>query len=62
MFIFKKRVGYFLFFHLRNCQMETECSHITHNGLGLCAVWDFKAQKFSLAQMLIEVQMFNLVH
>ena len=31
MFIFKKRVGYFLFFHLRNCQMETECSHITHN-------------------------------
>jgi hypothetical protein len=24
---------------------------IAHNGLGLCAVWDFKAQKFSLAQM-----------
>lgn len=24
---------------------------IDYNGLGLCAVWDFKAQKFSLAQM-----------
>lgn len=38
MFIFKKRVGYFLFFHSRKCLMKTKGSHITHNVQGLGAV------------------------
>ena len=53
MFIFKKRVGYFLFFHLRNCQMETECSHITHNVGRIGDVAD--------AQMFIGIQMFKII-
>jgi hypothetical protein len=37
---------------LRNNRcFENENKTIGGNGLGLCAVWDFKAQKFSLAQM-----------
>ena len=34
----QNRVGYFLFFHSRNCLMKTKGSHITTNGFGLGAV------------------------
>ena len=34
----QKRVGYFLFFHSRNCLMKTKGSHITHNAGQINAV------------------------
>jgi len=48
--IFKSAVAFFFLFFLHGTSIGNGQQGISYNGLGLCAVWDFKAQKFSLAQ------------